>query len=137
MTYEEVKKVQIKNVVSNNNDCNEIEKHGLSISNIISSSREFKALAKQCLSISGASTLKDEEIVMWIDAAASDMIRQNINVSDNFSDGLIQGAIIMFVKGTFGMVDIKEKELSMKNYLRLCNDLSLSSKYKLEVDSNA
>lgn len=117
MTYEEIKSLQISNIISNTS--------------------EFKALAKQCLSISNSSTLKDEEIVMWIDAAVSDMIRQNINVSDNLSDGLIQGAIVMFVKGTFGMVDIKEKELSMKNYLRLCNNLSLSSKYKLEVDSNA
>lgn len=117
MTYEEIKKLQISNIISN--------------------SHEMKSLVKQCLSIINTSTVKDEEIVMWIDAAVSDMIRQDVDVSNNISDGLIQGAIVMFVKWNFGMFDIKEKELAQKTYMQLMNNLSLSSKYKLEVDNNA
>lgn len=117
MTFEEVKNLQISNIISN--------------------SSEFKTLVKQCLSIVNTATIKDDEIVMWINAAISDMVRQSIDVAGNITDGLIQGAIVMFVKATFGMVDIKEKELAQKTYTLLCNNLSLSSDYKLEVDINA
>ena len=109
----------------------------LQISNIISNTSEFKNLVKQCLSIVSTSTLKDDEIVMWINGAISDLVRQDIDVAKNVSDGLIQGAIVMFVKSNFGMVDIKEKELAQSTYKQLCNNLSLSSKYRLESDSNA
>ena len=114
---------------------NEIKK--LQISNIISNTHEMKNLTKQCLSIVESSTLKDNEIVMWISAAVSDMIRQGINVADNLSDGLIQGTIVMFVKATFGMIDVKDKKLAKETYNNLCTNLSLSSKYKLEEESNA
>lgn len=109
----------------------------LQISNIISNTSEFESLVKQCLSIVRTSTLKDDEIVMWINGAISDLVRQDIDVAKNISDGLIQGAIVMFVKANFGMVDIKEKELAQGTYEKLCNNLSLSSDYRLESDSNA
>lgn len=109
----------------------------LQISNVISNTSEFKNLVKQCLSIVGSATLKDNEIVMWINGAISDLVRQDIDVANNISDGLIQGAIVMFVKSNFGMVDIKEKELAQSTYEKLCNNLSLSLKYRLESDSNA
>lgn len=109
----------------------------LQIANVISNTSEFKNLAKQCLSIVQTSTAKDEEIVMWINAAVSDLVRLEIDVAGNLNDGLIQGAIVMFVKANFGMVDVKEKELAQKTYAYLCNNLSLSSDYKLRGDSNA
>lgn len=109
----------------------------LQISNVISNTSEFKNLVKQCLSIAGSATLKDNEIVMWINGAISDLVRQDIDVANNISDGLIQGAIVMFVKSNFGMVDIEEKELAQSTYEKLCNNLSLSLKYRLESDSNA
>ena len=44
----------------------------------------------------------------------------------------------MFVKANFGNVNIKEKELAQKTYSLLCNNLSLSTEYKIqEGDSNA
>lgn len=113
------------------------ELSNLQISNIISNTSEFKSLAKQCLSIVPAATVKDDEIVMWINAGISDMVRQGIDVANNISDGLIQGAIIMFVKSKFGMVDIKEKEIAQKTYIQLSGNLSLSKDYKLEVDIDA
>ena len=117
MTYNEIKNLQISNIISHIN--------------------EMSGLVKQCLSVVSTATAKDDEIVMWIDAAVSDMVRQNIDVAGNITDGLIQGTIVMFVKATFGMVDIKEKELAKERYQTLCGQLSLSTKYKLEVDSNA
>lgn len=108
----------------------------LQISNVISNTSEFKKLTKQCLSIAGTSTIKDDEIVMWINGAISDLVRLDIDVQANIADGLIQGAIVMFVKANFGMVDIKEKELAQRTYLNLVNNLSLSEKYKLRSDSN-
>lgn len=113
------------------------EVRDLQISNIISNTSEFKALTKQCLSLVETATAKDDEIVMWINAGISDMVRQGIDVAHHISDGLIQGAIIMFVKSNFGMTDIKEKELAKDTYIRICNNLSLSSNYKLEVDIDA
>lgn len=117
MTFEEVKNLQI--------------------SNIISRKSEMKPLVKQCLSIIDTASSKDDEIVMWIDAGVSDMVRQGIDVAKNLTDGLIQGAIVMYVKGNFGFVDEKEKVLAQKTYNQICNNLSLSSKYKLEVDIDA
>lgn len=117
MTFQEVKDLQISNIVSNVS--------------------EFKSLVKQCLSIVSTATAKDDEIVMWINAGISDMVRQGIDVASNITDGLIQGAIVMFVKGNFGFVEAKEKELAQKTYIQLCTNLSLSQKYLLEVDIDA
>ena len=96
----------------------------------------LKKLAKQCTSVVSTSTIKDEEYELWINAGISDLLRQGIDVSNKLDDSLVQGAIIMFVKATFGNVDIKEKELAQKTYSLLCNNLSLSSDYKV-VDSDA
>lgn len=91
---------------------------------------------KQSLSIVETATFKDEEIKMLIQAGIADLIRQGINASEDTEESLIQSAIVMFVKGNFGNVDIKEKELAQKTYSLLCNNLSLSEKYKA-VDKNA
>lgn len=91
---------------------------------------------KQSLSIVETATFKDEEIKMLIQAGIADLVRQGINASKYTEDSLIQSAIVMFVKGNFGNVDIKEKELAQKTYSLLCNNLSLSEKYKV-VDKNA
>lgn len=117
MTFQEVKDLQVSNIVSNVS--------------------EFKSLVKQCISIVPTATAKDDEIVMWINAGISDMVRQNIDVASNITDGLIQGAIVMFVKGNFGFVEAKEKELAQKTYTQLCTNLSLSHKYLLEVEIDA
>ena len=92
--------------------------------------------AKQCLSIVSTSSMKDEEIEMLINAGIEDLKRQGIKASANTKNDLIISSIMMFVKGNFGMVDIKEKELAQRTYSLLCNNLSLSSDYK-ESDSNA
>lgn len=91
---------------------------------------ELLNLAKQCLSIIQTATAKDDEINMLIEAGKADLKRQGIN-SDKTEDSLIQSAIIMFVKANFGNTDIKEKELAQKTYNLLCNNLSLSSEYKV------
>lgn len=95
---------------------------------------ELMTLAKQSLSIVDTSTIKDDEIEMWINAGKVDLLRQGIN--SELNNPLITSAIVMFVKSNFGNVDIKEKELSQKTYNLLCHNLGLSSDYKV-VDSNA
>lgn len=90
-------------------------------------------LVKQGLSIVNTVTVKDDEITMWINAAQADLLRQGITV--DLSNNLVLSAIVMFVKGNFGNVDIKEKELSQKTYNLLCQNLSLSESYR-EVESN-
>ena len=89
-------------------------------------------IVKQSLSIVETATLKDKEIIMLIQAGIADLVRQGINASEDTKESLIQSAIVMFVKGNFGNVDIKEKELAQKTYNCLCHNLSLSKKYKLE-----
>lgn len=93
-------------------------------------------LTKQCLSIVNTSTLKDDEIKMWIQAGIADLKRQGINASEDTAKSLIQSAIVMFVKGNFGNVDIKEKELAQKTYSLLCANLGASEDY-MEVQNNA
>ena len=100
-------------------------------------SNELNSLVKQCLSIIPTATAKDDEIEMWINAGINDMERQGIDVTSNIADGLIQGTIVMFVKGNFGFVEAKEKELAQKTYIQLCTNLSLSHKYLLEVEIDA
>ena len=97
---------------------------------------ELKYLAKQCLSIVRTSNSKDDEIELWVEAGISDLKRQGIDAEGKIKDSLIQGAIIMFVKANFGNVDIKDKELAQKTYSLLCNNLGLSSEYKVG-DNNA
>lgn len=95
---------------------------------------ELMMLAKQSLSIVDTSTIKDDEIEMWIRAGKEDLKRQDIN--SELDNPLIKSAIVMFVKANFGNVDVKEKELSQRTYNLLCNNLGLSSDYKV-VNSNA
>lgn len=95
------------------------------------------SLCKESLSIVSTVTLKDKEIKMWIQSGVADLVRQGIDASEDTGDSLIQSAIVMFVKGNFGNVDIKEKELAQKTYSRLCNNLSLSEKYKTKENENA
>lgn len=97
---------------------------------------ELLKLVKQCLSIVETATLKDEEIKMWIQAGIADLNRQGIFASVGTTDSLVQSAIVMFVKASFGNVDIKEKELAQRTYSLLCANLSLSEDYKVG-DSNA
>ena len=100
---------------------------------------ELIRLTKQSLSIISTARLKDDEIELLIKAGIADLKRLGINASDMTEDSLIQSAIIMFVKSNFGNTDIKEKELAQKTYSLLCNNLSLSSEYKIkeEVDNNS
>lgn len=94
---------------------------------------ELISLVKQSLSIVSTVTVKDEEILMWIEAGKQDLLRQNINA--NLDNALIKSAIVMYVKANFGNVDIKEKELSQKTYTLFCNNLSLSEAFRVG-DSN-
>lgn len=117
MTCEEVRKLKLSDVVVNTKLTN---------------------LAKECLSIVNTSTLKDNEILLFINAGVLDLKRQGIDIETKIEDELVQAAIIMFVKANFGMVDIKEKQLAQDTYIKICNNLSLSSEYKIkEVDNNA
>lgn len=95
---------------------------------------ELMMLAKQSLSIVDTSTIKDDEIEMWVRAGKEDLKRQAIN--SELDNPLIISAIVMFVKANFGNVDIKEKELSQRTYNLLCHNLGLSDEFKV-VDSNA
>ena len=95
---------------------------------------ELMTLAKQSVSIVETATIKDDEIEMWINAGKEDLKRQGINSELNKS--LVKSAIVMFVKANFGNADIKEKELAQRTYNLLCNNLGLSSDYKV-VDNNA
>lgn len=112
MTFQELKDIQISNIIGNITD--------------------YQTLVKECLSIVSTSTIKDNEIAMWISAATEDMLRQDIDVANNLSNGLIQGAIVMFVKSNFGMCDISEKELAAKTYKNICTNLSLSDSFRIE-----
>lgn len=108
------------------------EVRNLQITNIISNASELKHLMKQCLSIVESSTAKDDEIVMWINSAISDMKNiKGIDVVNNISDGAIQAAISQHVKGHFGNCSEEDKQLAIQAYDRLCNQLSLSSHYRL------
>lgn len=89
-------------------------------------------LAKESLSIVSTATLKDNEIKLWINAAISDLQRSGINC--NLIDDLIKSAIILYVKGNFGSMDIKEKEMCLNLYNLHRQELALSSKYR--EDSN-
>lgn len=107
----------------------------LQISNIISNAGEMLSLVKTSLSIVDTSTLKDSEITMLINAAVSDLVRLGIDVANNVSDGLIQSAIVNYVKANFEMLQVKDRELAHRLYLQNIGQMSLSfEKYRLEVE---
>ena len=97
---------------------------------------ELLKITKQSVSIIETATLKDEEIKLWIRAGIADLKRLGIKADEKTTDSLIQSAIVMFVKGNFGNVEIKEKELAQRTYKDLCDKLSLSEDYKV-ADKNA
>lgn len=90
---------------------------------------DLNVLVKQCLSIISTATAKDSEISMWINAGKSDMKRQGIDVDAHMDDCLVQGAIVMYVKGHFGFVEEKEKELALRTYRSIVENLSLTHSY--------
>lgn len=117
MTYNEVKNLKIDDIIKNT---------------------DLTKLTKQCLSVVDTSTLKDGEIKLFINAGYLDMQRQGIDTANNIENDLVQSAIVMYVKANFGMCEIKEKNLAQERYMQICNNLSLSSDYKLkESDSDA
>lgn len=91
-------------------------------------------IVKESLSIIATATAKDNEINLWIESAKLELKRQGINV--DLENALVVSAIVMYVKGTFGNVDIKEKELALRTYNLICQNIGLSASYK-EDDSNA
>lgn len=95
---------------------------------------DLLTIVKESLSIIQTATAKDNELNMWIESAKLELARQGIEV--DLSNNLVVSAIVLYVKGTFGNVDIKEKELALKTYNLMCQNLGLSKDYK-EGDSNA
>ena len=97
--------------------------------------------AKQFLSIVETSTLKDEEIKLLIRSAILELERSGIDIKYNYStdeeqfDSLITTAIMFYVKSTFGNVNIKEKEYSLRTFNTLEQSLSLSDGYRKKSDN--
>lgn len=95
---------------------------------------ELKSLVKESLSIVNTSTLKDNEIELWIEAAIEDLSRAGVTAATVSTENwLVKGAIVMFCKANFGMCSLEEKKLAQSTYSLLCNNLSLSYK---ESDNN-
>lgn len=90
---------------------------------------ELLSLAKKCLGIIEESQIKDDEINMLIEAAKIDMKRQGIETKS--MNDLVKGTIVMYVKANFGMTDINEKKNAAETYKNNCNNMSLSSDYKV------
>lgn len=85
-------------------------------------------LTKKSLSIVNTSTFKDDEIKLLINSGILDMKRQGINMDE--IDDIRKFAIVMYVKGNFGMCDDSEKKISMSRYISTVENLSLSDEYK-------
>lgn len=91
-------------------------------------------MVKTSLSIVSTSTTKDDEITIWIDSAKLDLARQGVDVDTLIDNALVIGAIVMYVKGHFGMCDIKEKDQALQTYKDICYNLPLSNDYIHDVD---
>lgn len=89
----------------------------------------LRSLVKEALSIVSTSTIKDNEIDLWIQAAIEDLSRAGVTAATVSTDNwLVKGAIVMFVKANFGMCSLEEKKLAANTYSLLCNNLCLSYK---------
>lgn len=86
-------------------------------------------LVKESLSIYSGSSLKDNEIELWIRAAVEDLQRVGVTAATVSTDNwLVKGAIVMYCKANFGMCSLDEKKLAQSTYSLLCNNLALSYK---------
>lgn len=86
-------------------------------------------LVKESLSIYSGSSLKDNELELWIRAAIEDLTRVGVTAATVSTDNwLIKGAIVMYCKANFGMCSLDEKKLAQSTYSLLCNNLALSYK---------
>lgn len=102
----------------------------LDLSDVVISATDLNSLVKECLSIDSESKFKDNEIILWVKAGIQDLKRQGIDAEYKIMDPLIRGAIVMFVKANFGMTSINEKKIAKEHYNNLSANLSLSSDYK-------
>ena len=86
-------------------------------------------LVKESLSIYSESTIKDNELELWIRAAVEDLKRVGVTAATVSTDNwLVKGAIVMYCKANFGMCSLDEKKLAQSTYSLLCNNLALSYK---------
>ena len=86
-------------------------------------------LVKESLSIYSESTIKDNELELWIRAAIEDLKRVGVTAATVSTDNwLVKGAIVMYCKANFGMCSLDEKKLAQSTYSLLCNNLALSYK---------
>lgn len=86
-------------------------------------------LVKESLSIYSESTIKDNELELWIRAAVEDLQRVGVTAAAVSTDNwLVKGAIVMYCKANFGMCSLDEKKLAQSTYSLLCNNLALSYK---------
>lgn len=86
-------------------------------------------LVKESLSIYSESSIKDNELELWIRAAIEDLKRVGVTAATVSTDNwLIKGAIVMYCKANFGMCSLDEKKLAQSTYSLLCNNLALSYK---------
>lgn len=91
-------------------------------------------LVKESLSISNISTLKDNEIELWVRAALEDLSRAGVTAATVSTENwLVKGAVVMYCKANFGMCSLDEKKLAANTYNLLCTNLSLS--YKVGDDN--
>lgn len=86
-------------------------------------------LVKESLSIYSESSIKDNELELWIRAAIEDLKRVGVTAATVSTDNwLVKGAIVMYCKANFGMCSLDEKKLAQSTYSLLCNNLALSYK---------
>lgn len=79
---------------------------------------ELLALVKQCLGIISSASAKDNEINMLINSAIEWL--EGLGIEIDLTRANIQNAIVMYVKGHFGMIDENVK----KQCLESCNLLA-------------
>ena len=94
----------------------------------ITQENDLLNLVKNSLSIVSTSTIKDAEINLWIASAKLDLVRLGIIVENPLNE-MIKAAIVLYVKGHFGNVDIKEKELALRTYDNIVKSLYLTKEY--------
>lgn len=87
-------------------------------------------LTKQSLSISEHAIQRDEELILYIDAAIKDLERLGTKI--NLDNPLLQTAIILFVKSKFGFVDEKEKQKATEAYKNIRAEISISEQEETE-----
>lgn len=91
---------------------------------------------KRSLSIIETATAKDREILTFIKSGLDDLKRLGVGTENKNEKEMIQQCVILYVKGMYGNVEIKDKNYYFETYRKIAGEIALRNKFNGRVNND-